>query len=350
MTLLLTPILAATTLAADPVVVVKSGDTLTSLSKRHGIAIGRLVDLNDLADPNRIYVGQKLRVAPAAAAAPRPAAAARTHTVRSGEHLTGIARHYGVTVSALVTANGIANASRIYAGQRLTIPGAAAPASTAGPQAPTAPAAPSASRTHTVRTGEYLIAIARHYGVSVAAIVTTNGLANASRIYAGQRLSIPAAVGATASAASTAPASAMPSSMAQLVARRDGVRRIIVEEATRQGVPPAFALAVAWQESGWQQTVVSYAGAIGVMQLMPDTAAWIGEVMLGRPVDARDTRANIAAGVRLLRHYLERYDGDRALVLAAYYQGQGAVDRHGIYPVSRPYIASITALVKLFGG
>ena len=351
MTLLLTPILAATALAADPVVVVKSGDTLTSLSKRHGIAIGRLVDLNDLADPNRIYAGQKLRVAPDAAPAPRPAApAARSHTVRSGEHLTGIARHYGVTVNAIVATNGIANASRIYAGQRLAIPGGPAPAPTAGASAPAPAAPPSAPRAHTVRAGEYLIGIARHYGVSVAAIVTTNGLANASRIYAGQRLAIPAATGASAPSASPPPAPSMPSSMAQLVARRDGVRRIIVEEATRQGVPPAFALAVAWQESGWQQAVVSHAGAIGVMQLMPDTARWIGDVMLGRPVDARDTRANISAGVRLLRHYLDRYDGDRALVLAAYYQGQGAVDRHGIYPVSRPYIASITALVKLFGG
>jgi LysM repeat protein len=350
MTLLLTPILAATALAADPVVVVKSGDTLTSLSKRHGIAISRLVDLNDLADPNRIYAGQKLRVAPAATPAPPTAPAERSHTVRSGEHLIGIARRYGVTVGALVAANGIANASRIYAGQRLAIPGGATSAPTAGAKAPATPAAPPAARSHTVSAGEYLIAIARHYGVSVAAIVTTNGLANASRIYAGQRLAIPAAAGAAAPSASSPAAPAMPSSMAQLVARRDGVRRIIVEEATRQGVPPAFALAVAWQESGWQQAVVSHAGAIGVMQLMPDTARWIGDVMLGQPVDARDTRANISAGVRLLRHYLDRYDGDRALVLAAYYQGQRAVDRHGIYPVSRPYIASITALVKLFGG
>ena len=56
------------------------------------------------------------------------------------------------------------------------------------------------------------------------------------------------------------------------------------------------------------------------------------------------------AGVRLLAHYLGHYEGDRDRVLAAYYQGQSAVDRHGIYPVSRPYIASIKALERLFGG
>ena len=56
------------------------------------------------------------------------------------------------------------------------------------------------------------------------------------------------------------------------------------------------------------------------------------------------------AGVRLLAHYLGHYKGDRDRVLAAYYQGQWAVDHHGIYPVSRPYIASITLLVRIFGG
>jgi hypothetical protein len=52
--------------------------------------------------------------------------------------------------------------------------------------------------------------------------------------------------------------------------------------------------------------------------------------------------------VRLLRHYVDRYDGDRALVLAAYYQGQSAVDRNGIYAVTRPYIDSILVLERLF--
>ncbi|MFP5380400.1 MAG: transglycosylase SLT domain-containing protein, partial [Vicinamibacteria bacterium] len=76
--------------------------------------------------------------------------------------------------------------------------------------------------------------------------------------------------------AAVAPATAgsrpMPAAMAELVARRAVVRQVIVEEARRFGVPPAFALAVAWQESGWQQGVVSSAGAIGVMQLLPTTA------------------------------------------------------------------------------
>ena len=364
------PILATGARAADEVVV-RAGETLTSISREHGVSIARLVELNQIANPSRIYAGQRLRLegaSPAAAPAPAPPSGAtvaqRTHTVRSGEHLTGIARHYGVTIAEVVAANAIANASRIYVGQLLTIPGDApsAPAPAApstpavAPAPPTAPAPASAAaapRTHTVRSGEHLTGIARHYGVTVAEVVAANAIANASRIYAGQLLTIPgvapAASAAPASpAAPTSPGSAMPASMAELVARRADVRAVIVEEAQRFGVPPAFALAVAWHESGWQQGVVSSAGAIGVMQLLPTTADWVGEAMLGAAVDPRDLRQNVRGGVRLLAHYLDRYAGDRAKVLAAYYQGQTAVDRHGTYPVSRPYIASIAVLEALF--
>lgn len=274
-------ILTTVALAADPTVVVRAGDTLTSLSKRHDVDIATLTDLNDLADPNRIYAGQRLRIAHAPTAAAAPAAqpaAPRIHTVTSGQNLTTIARRYDVSVAAIVQANGITNASRIYSGQRITIPGTAA---------------------------------------------------------------------ATASGPTVA---GMPASMASLVAKRHAVRRMIVEEANRYRVPAAFALAVAWQESGWQQGVVSSAGAVGVMQLMPDTADWVGDAMLGATVKIGDTRSNVRAGVRLLAHYLDRYGGDRDRVLAAYYQGQSATDHHGIFAVSRRYIASIKVLERIFGG
>lgn len=355
------PLLATVALAADPTVVVRPGDTLTSISKRHDLSIPTLVDLNDLANPNRIYAGQRLRIASEPApAAPKPAAAPatkpsapRVHTVTRGQNLTVIARQYGVTIGAIVQANAIRNASRIYAGQRITIPGAPPTAPRARSARPaSAPAAkPASARVHTVSGGENLTTISRHYGVSIAALVQANRIKDASRIYAGQRITIPGAAPAAVPAAASKPApTGMPASMASLVAKRDAVRRVIVEEAKRHGVPAAFALAVAWQESGWQQGVVSSAGAVGVMQLMPDTADWVGEVMLGTPVKMDDMRSNVRAGVRLLAHYLDYYDGDRDRVLAAYYQGQWATDHRGIYPVSRPYIASIKVLQRLLGG
>ncbi|CAN5167603.1 hypothetical protein BH23CHL9_BH23CHL9_04360 [soil metagenome] len=352
------PILSATALAADPMVTVRSGDTMTAISRRHGVDIGQLVALNRIGDSNRIYAGQRLRLEPTSDAKPVPKKATaeptenRRHTVRGGENLTTIARHYGVSISAIVQANGIANPSRIFGGQQLEIPGTAAPAPAKERKtdAPPAPAAPGPNRKHTVRSGENLTTIARHYGVSISAIVQANGIANPSRVFGGQRLEIPGTAAPASSATSRPAAPAMPASMAELVARRDAVRSVIVAEAKRHDVPAAFALAVAWQESGWQQEVVSHAGAVGVMQLMPATGEWVGTVMLRTQVNIHGTRQNVRAGVRLLAHYLDRYDGDRDRVLAAYYQGQSAVDRHGIYSVSRPYIASIKALTRLFGG
>jgi N-acetylmuramoyl-L-alanine amidase len=348
------PLLAATALAADPTIVVRSGDTLTGISRRYDVPIARIVELNDLRDPNRIYAGQRLRLraerrAPATSAGREGSTpAAVRHTVRPGEHLTGIARRYGVTIAAIVKANGLADPSRIYAGQRLTIPGAAAAtrSSRSSPARPSSGSGTQARATHTVQLGEHLIGIARRYGVTVEAIVAANGIVNPSRIYAGQRLTIPG----TRPPAARATRPSVPASMRALMQRRERVRRVIVQEARRFDVPPPLALAVAWQESGWQQKVVSTAGAIGVMQLLPATGEWVGGAMLGTRVDLRDTRQNVRAGVRLLGHYLHRYDGNIDLVLAAYYQGQTAADRHGVYPVSRPYIASIRTLVRLLGG
>jgi N-acetylmuramoyl-L-alanine amidase len=346
------PLLAATALAADPTIVVRSGDTLTSISRRHDVPIARIVELNDLRDPNRIYAGQRLRLragrAPARSAdRERSTPADVRHTVRPGEHLTGIARRYGVTIAAIVKENRIADPSRIYAGQRLDIPGAAGSRSSkSSSPGPSSGSGTQARFTHTVQLGEHLTGIARRYGVTVDAIVAANGIINPSRIYAGQRLTIP---GTRAPAAGAARPS-VPASMRALMQRRERIRRVIVQEARRFDVPPALAMAVAWQESGWQQKVVSSAGAMGVMQLLPATGEWVGGAMLGTRVDLRDTRQNVRAGVRLLAHYLHRYDGNIDLVLAAYYQGQTAADRHGVYPVSRPYIASIRTLVRLLGG
>jgi soluble lytic murein transglycosylase-like protein len=98
----------------------------------------------------------------------------------------------------------------------------------------------------------------------------------------------------------------------------------IIDAAARYGVPSNIALAVARAESGYNQAAVSGAGAIGVMQLMPATAAGLG-------VDPRDEGQNIDGGVRLLSQLYGRY-GDWSLALAAYNAGPGNVDRYGGVP------------------
>jgi LysM repeat protein len=336
--------------AADRVVIVQPGDTLTGIALEQGVTLSQLVALNKIADPDRILAGQRLIIARDAPAAAPPAPAPASHQVAYGETLTGIAKRYGTTIAAIAALNKIADPSHIRAGQVLAIPGQAA---VAAPPAPPAPAPPAAAppapapASHRVAYGETLTGIAKHYGTTITSIAVANGIDNPSLIRAGQVLIIPG--GSTTATNAGAATGAMPATMATRVAQRDGARQLIVAEATAQGVPPALALAVAWQESGWQQGAISSAGAIGIMQLIPDSGAWIANTMLGEPVDLYDAASNVRAGVRLLRHYLDRYGGDWSLALAAYYQGQRAVDRHGIYPVSRPYIASVLRLEGIFG-
>jgi LysM repeat protein len=339
------PVLGAVALAADPVVV-RPGDTLTAIAERSGVPIEQIVEVNRISDPNRIYVGQELRLETDTPETDATAGGAVIHTVQPGDSVWAIARQYGTSVAAVVAANDIADPSRIFAGQQLQI-GGAAPTAPDDTDRPAAPAAPE-QVVHVVQRGESLWGIANFYGTSVGAVAAANQIADPARIFGGQRVVIPGPTPSAPAAGRSAPR--MPPSMASAVAERDAIRRMIIEEASAQGVPEALALAVAWQESGWRQGIVSYAGAIGVMQLLPMTADWVGSTMLGGSVDVHDTRDNIRAGVRLLAHYMDRYGADSDLVLAAYYQGQTAADRHGIYAVSRPYIASVRALMRIFGG
>jgi LysM repeat protein len=328
--------------ATDRVVIVQPGDTLSEIALREGVSLAQLRALNGIADANRIYAGQRLRVtgqaSSATAATAAAAPAARIHVVARGETLTGIAHHYGSTVAAIAKANGITRPSLIRVGQRLTIPGPADALATAA----TAPVAAPAPRIHVVARGETLSGIAKHYGSTVSAIARANGITRPSLIRVGQRLTIPGVA--------AAPAGTMPASIGSLMAGRADIGAIIRAAAKAHGVPVAFALAVGWQESGWRASVVSRAGAVGVMQLTPATADWVATTMLGHGIRLRDARSNVEAGVVLLRHYLDRYHGDRRLTLAAYYQGQTATDRYGVYRMTRPYIASILALEKLLGG
>ena len=112
--------------------------------------------------------------------------------------------------------------------------------------------------------------------------------------------------------------------------------------AQHYGVSKSLALAIAWQESGWQQRRVSSAGAIGVMQVMPDTGRWM-RWYAGRKLRLHDTHDNIQAGVltlRVLRSWT-RYDNN---AIAAYYQGLGAVRKHGYFRDTKQYVRSVRGI------
>lgn len=112
----------------------------------------------------------------------------------------------------------------------------------------------------------------------------------------------------------------------------------IAQAAQRNGVPAQLALAVARAESSLRAHAISRTGAMGLMQLMPDTATWLG---VG---DAFDPAQNTDGGTRYLAQLLRRYRGDRVRALAAYNLGPGRVPARGVLALpseTRTYVSRI---------
>jgi soluble lytic murein transglycosylase-like protein len=102
-------------------------------------------------------------------------------------------------------------------------------------------------------------------------------------------------------------------------------KSMLYAAAVEHGVNPNLVFGLAWWESGWNQSAVSSAGAIGIMQIMPATAAAAGPLLLHRTVDIHDIDDNIDLGAALIRHNLDTYHGDLVKALADYYGGPSLV-------------------------
>ncbi|MGC8826783.1 MAG: LysM peptidoglycan-binding domain-containing protein [Anaerolineae bacterium] len=120
--------------------VVSYGESLTAIAWKYGVSVEDLVRANGLPNPNFVFAGQRLVIpsgGAGAASVPTEAGGETTHIVQAGQTLTSIAASYGVSVSALMQANGLRNQNFIYVGQRLRIP---APGSAPAPSASAASA------------------------------------------------------------------------------------------------------------------------------------------------------------------------------------------------------------------
>jgi LysM repeat protein len=177
-----------------------------------------------------------------------------------------------------------------------------------------------------VREGDTLAGIAARYGSSVAKLARVNRLRSANVILIGARLVIPNPAPRTGLAANTAL-----------------VRPLIDRWAGHYGVDPRLARALAWMESGFQQDVVSSVGALGVMQLLPETWEFVDIVLLGVRTP-RTYHGNVRAGVRYLRWQLDEFGGDRQLALAGWYQGARAVRERGLYNETKVFVRIVLAL------
>jgi LysM repeat protein len=255
-----------------------------------------------------------LALAAAAAIVPVLARADGSHKVQPGETLWSLSQTYGVGLQTLAAANGISNINFVVAGTVLTIP---AGSSSGGGQS-------AAASTYVVQPGDTLWRISRMFGVSLDQLVAANGLANPHLVVVGTRLSVPGG-------SSSPSTSSTPTAVAVLL---DGA-------AHSAGIDNTLVRALAWQESGWQQHVVSSAGAVGVMQLLPGTADWVSQHLVGENLNYWQVGDNVRGGVALLTHLLNLSGWHVPTALGAYYQGWHSVQTQGISNDTWNYINNI---------
>jgi LysM repeat protein len=177
---------------------------------------------------------------------------------------------------------------------------------------------------HVVRVGDTLTELAARFHTTIAALAAANHINPAKPIVIGQRLRMPSA----------APA---------LTPQRVDVRGMLNQWSAHLGVDAHLVRALAWMESGFQTEIVSSAGARGVLQTLPTTRTYVETVLAGRKIPS-SVDGDIEVGILYLKHLLQVFGGNERLALAGWYQGELAVQKHGLYKVTKPFVANVLAL------
>lgn len=335
----------------DVTYVVRSGDTLSEIAHRAGISLAALTRANGIRASDLIHPGQRL-VLPGVKT-PSPSTAKKTkrsgakpvvHVVRAGDTLSEIALRYRITVAAIMKANHLTS-TLIRPGRKLVLPGVKAapkPRRTAAP-------------THVVvvRSGDTLSGIALREKVTLKQILALNHLTTRSVIHPGQKILVPGAGYPNTFAGRTYPdavARAAAANRAILAKRRvptrEQMKALVARTAKKYKVDPALAMAIAYQESGFNQRAVSPANAIGCMQVIPSSGVWASR-LVGHRLDLLDPEDNVTAGVAIIAALL-RSAPDERTAIAGYYQGLGSVRKNGMFPDTRRYVANVQRLETRF--
>ena len=228
---------------------------------------------------------------------------------------------------------------------------------------------------YVVKAGDSLWAIAHANGITVNQLAAANNMKVTNLILIGAQLQIPSATGTAAQTqSSSAPGvttaaaktqnpwsfcsslnttpqpgswGVMPNLLRQSPDRL-ALQPLFIKWANHYNVALPLLEAIAWEESGWQQGVVSSVGAIGTGQLMPGTADFISGTLIGQPLNINSVNDNIRMSAAFL-HYLADVEGNnRCATIAAYYEGPLNLSKYGIFPDSQQYVADVEALIPRF--
>jgi soluble lytic murein transglycosylase-like protein len=181
-------------------------------------------------------------------------------------------------------------------------------------------------------------------------MATMNGLDPAAPLLIGTVLKLPTGAPAPPAAATPAPAATVVPQAAPNPTPSRVDAGTIAAIASEHGVSPSLASAIAWQESGFNNAMVSSANARGVMQVMPGTWDYIQQNLSTAQLDPNSATDNVQAGVLYLKRLLAETGGDEATAIAGYYQGLGAVRSRGLFEDTKRYVANVQALRSRFGG
>lgn len=195
-----------------------------------------------------------------------------------------------------------------------------------------------------IHRGDTLSGIASRYNTDISTLAQTNHISNVNLIISGKTLCIPHST--TAHTGTSYQSLYMANQVAVPVrASRVQVAQLLSKAASRHHIPANLVKAIAWQESGWNQSAISPDGGIGIMQIMPYTATWLNSVSHTH-YNPHRLQDNIQLGTIYLHILWGMFHGNLVDVISAYNEGAWNVTHRGIF--NWAYVNSVLSLMKRF--
>jgi LysM repeat protein len=361
--------------------VVAPGESLSSIAGQDGLTVDQLAAANGLSPDAQLIVGSTVQIPPQQSGVSGGPVSSSTgsvsagdgdtdaddsgssvapsgsYVVQPGDTLSAIAARAGMSVDQLAALNGLNPNAYLISGTAISLPGAPATVNASGD----AGSSTVGGGSYVVQPGDTLSAIAARAGMSVNQLAALNGLNPNAYLISGTAISLGGSggtefvsTGGTSSSAAGQPVGSAaegqptdpPYPTPETVSAPE-----VGSIAAANGVPSSLADAIAWQESGFNNDLVSSADARGVMQILPGTWQYIqSDLNPGPPLAPASATDNVRGGVLLLHSLLTATGGDPALAAAGYYQGLPSVQQNGMYPDTQQYVQDVMSLEQQFGG